>query len=685
MKISLDWLNQYLDPPLPADPDAVDELLTGQGFPVEETVALDGGDFMFDVEVTSNRGDCLSHVGLAREAAAGTGGTLKPPAIELPEAGDTDVQAAASVELRGGALPGCPLYTARVITGLQVGPSPDWLVARLEAVGLRSVNNVVDVTNFVLHELGQPLHAFDLGRLAGRKVVVRHAEKGEPFAAIDGTKHELRADMLVIADGQRPQAVAGVMGGAESEVSDTTTDVLLESAVFDPLSVRTTSRALKLASDSSFRFERGVDPAGVERASTRAAALIVELAGGTLTEGVIRAGALPEEPTRLVLRAERCRKLLGVEIDTAAQAELLGRLGFGCEINGDELTVTVPSHRLDITREVDLIEEVARMHGLDVIPVSPKLSLTARPPQAAVSARRRLAAALVGRGYHEAVTFSFIRPELGEPFLPPEAGQLRLGGDHKKDEPMLRPSLLPSLLRCRKVNQDAGNTGVRLFETASTWRVVDGAAVEKVRLALLADPEQAGPKGHDAAVRSLRGAIDEAVETLGGAAARAQLAVKPCEQSDVFAAAGEVLLGGEHLGVIGLIAPATRKKFDLKSDAVAAELDLPALLRLYPAEPAVAPPPRFPAIERDLSVVVEDAATWSDVAAAVAAVSPDRLEAVEYLGLYRGQPIPAGRKSVSLRLRFRDAARTLRHDEVDPQVGAVIAALQERLGAELRA
>ncbi|MEM8738183.1 MAG: phenylalanine--tRNA ligase subunit beta [Planctomycetota bacterium] len=683
MKISLDWLNTYLEPAVAAD--AVDDLLTGHGFPVEATVEHhDGpaaGDTMFDVEVTSNRGDCLSHVGVAREIAAGNGAALSPPDTELPAPGGEPIEALTAVEVREAEA--CPVYTARVITGVRVGPSPPWLVARLEAVGLRSVNNVVDVTNFVLMELGQPLHAFDLDQLSGGRVVVRPASPGERFTAIDGSRHELSAGTLVIADAEKPQAVAGIMGGADSEVGEATTRVLLESAIFEPLGVRRTGRALKLASDSSFRFERGVDPAGVEAASRRAAALIVEVAGGTLAPGVIRVGSEVPGPATLRLRAERCRALLGVELSADEQAAYLSTLGMSTAVEGDTVLATVPTYRLDLTREVDLIEEVARLHGMDAIPMKPKLEMVVRPPQDPVKARRAVSEVMVAHGYHEAVTFSFVRPNRATRFLPAGAEPLRLEGDHKKDEPMLRPSVLPSLLQCRKLNQDAGNHGVKLFETASTWSIRDGQTVERVRLACLTDAEDAG-----AALRGLRGLFDELAEALGGAATRERLRVEPvdagAESSVIYAAAGRVLLDGRDLGGFGVLGSATQKAFGLQTPVAAAELDLPAWLSLYPPQRSVGALPRFPGIERDLSVIVDEAVAWSQIEAAVAAAEPAMLEGLAFMGIYRGKPIADGQKSVSLRLRFRDPAGTLRHDQVDPQVAGVLGSLRDRVAATLR-
>lgn len=682
MKISLNWLNQYLQPPV--EKHAVDDLLTGHGFPVEDTIEIKagpaGGDVMFDVEVTSNRGDCLSHVGVAREIAAATGATLVLPPTELPTSAGESINRLTRVEMHDAA--GCPVYTARVISGVTVGPSPDWLIARLEAVGLRSINNIVDVTNFVLLELGQPLHAFDLGKLAERRVVVRPAREGEKFKAINGTKYELRSDMLVIADAQRPQAVAGVMGGLDSEVGGDTTDILLESAIFNPLQVRRTGRALKLATDSSFRFERGVDPLGVERASRRAAALILELAGGTLADGVIRCGVVRDEsekPPKITLRSPRCRALVGIELSAEQQADYLNRIGLETQIDDDTVTAAIPSFRLDLQREVDLIEEVARLHGMDAIPVKPRIELIARPPQASVLAKKAVGDVLVAHGYHETITFSFINPDLASPFLPTGAEALLLEGDHKKDEPMLRPSVLPSLLQCRKLNQDAGNHDVKLFESASTWSIVDGQTRETVRLALLHDAAD-----RDEALRELRGAIDEVVETLGGTTARQAIRIDPTEYPGVFATAGMVVCGGTTIGLMGLISDATRDRFAVQTPQVAAELDLPALLAIYPPARVVGALPKFPGIDRDLSVIVDEAVAWTKVAAAVSDAAPAMLEDLVFLGVYRGKPIPTGKKSVSLRMRFRDPATTLRHEQVDPQVAAVMESLSQQLEARLR-
>lgn len=680
MKISLHWLNSYLDPP--AGAEEVETLLTQQGLPIasREQVPGSGGDVALDVEVTSNRSDCLGHMGLAREVAAGSGRRLILPKLVVEGVNENlDLPTASSfVRVTNQNRSLCPVYTARVIVGVKVGPSPAWLVERLAAVGVRGVNNVVDVTNYVMLELGQPLHAFDLDRLAGRRVVVRTAAEGEPFVAIDGSSHRLGKDVLVIADAGKPVAVAGVMGGRDTEITGATTNVLLESAQFDPLSVRRTSRALKLSSDSSYRFERGVDPSGVEFASRRAAAMILELAGGILAEGVIREGADPPIPKTVALRQQRCNELLGTNLTRDQIAEPLERLGLAprWDPDGPRLSCTIPTYRLDLSREVDLIEEVARLRGYEAIPVYPKIEVVARPLQAAVAGRRALSRVLVAHGYYETITFSFTRPEHGRPFVPPDHQPLMIEDERRKSEPMLRPSLLPSLLACRKSNQDVGNDGVRLFECAATWSRCGTDVVERSRLGLIADAPEP-----DVALRQIRGTIEELLVQLQGERG----AEFSPEDRSIYATAALIRLGDAPLGHMGLVAPAIQRLFDLQTRAVAAELDLDALLAGYPPRRNARQLPRFPGIERDLSVVVAEKVRWSQVHQHVLQTQPALLEEVRFIGTYRGTPVPPGCKSVTFRMVFRDLASTLRHEQVDPQVHAVIEALKKTLGAELRA
>ena len=671
MKISLEWLNSYLDRSVAAD--EAERILTAIGFPLEG-VEDQGEDAVLDVEVTSNRGDCLSHIGIARELAAATGRRLREPEVAVVETG-REARTLASVENRD--LHACPLYTARVITGVKVMPSPPWLAARIEAIGLRPINNIVDVTNFVLHEMGQPLHAFDLARLDGRRIIVRPAQEGEQFTAIDTSRHLLAPPMLVIADARVPQAIAGVMGGAASEVTDQTVDVLLESAQFDPLSVRTTSRALRLASDSSYRFERGVDPAGVDRASRRAAQLIVELAGGTLAPGVIMAGEPAIAPRIVPMRPERCSALLGYRLPVERMVQWLAALGLTPELEGDCIHCTIPTHRRDLAREVDLIEEIARLHGYEHIPVEPKMRIVARPPQKLVQVRQTVARVLTAHGFLETINFSFLAPKLGEPFL--DGRELvQVDEDKKKAEPGLRPSLLPSLLGCRKSNQDAGNKEVRLFEIAQTFGRKGDGYQESRRLALLADAQDLS-----GSLRAMRGTIEELLEHLGAE----QIRIVPGQDRAWARPAAHLVDGGGEGPIIGAYGPATPamlKLFDLQTPVVLAEIDYEPLIRNYPPRPRVGPLPRFPAIERDLSLIVDEPVTWEEVDRLIARTRPALLEAVEFVTVYRGKPIAPGRKSVTLRMTFRDPQRTLKHEEVNPQVQAVVDSAARELNAEVR-
>ena len=672
MKVSLHWLNRLLTPAI--DIDEAERLLTAGGFPVEEMLPV-GDDTMIDVEVTSNRPDVLSHVGVAREIAARSERTLDAPECAPPAEAGSAVEALSSVTNDAQDL--CPLYTARVITGVKVGPSPDWLVQALEAVGQRSVNNVVDITNFVLLELGQPLHAFDLSKLAGNKIVVRKAAKDEAFEAIDHSKHKLQDDMLVIADSNKPVALAGVMGGADSEVTESTTDLLIESAMFDELAVRRASRKLKLFSDSSFRFERGVDPLGVEKASNRCCELILELAGGTLSKGVIRVGQDAPSPTTISLRTQRTRDLLGIELDAKQQADLLEALGIETTIEGDTLTTTIPSYRLDLVREIDLIEEIARQHGLANIPTQSKINIVAHHPQHNVEAKRAIVETLVAHGYHETITPSLIPLKDAEKFVVNNE-PASLNSDMRRQDNTLRPAVLPSLLACRKLNQDVGNSDIKLFEIASGWSKRDEQIQEGRQLAVLRDADDV-----QEAVSELKGTITELVHALGGASASDSLSFEKIDDP-WYEVAAVIKLGDMMTGSFGLTKQAFTDHFGLQTRVVSALICMQNITSLYPPTHEAGELPKYPAIQRDLSVVVDEATPWQSIAETITTANPALLESTNFVGTYRGKQVGKGKKSVTLRMQFRDPSTTLRHEQVDPQVETVVKALGEKVGAELR-
>lgn len=710
MKTSLAWLNSYLD--RPTDAEEADRLLTAVGFPLDGQDEVVSGDLLLDVEVTSNRSDCLSHLGVAREVAAASGRTLNAPDLTIPDASrDASQQAGDFVTVTNDRPDLCPLYTARVIRNVKVGPSPDWLQERLRAIGAEPINNVADITNFVLMEMGQPLHAFDLDKLKGKQIIVRDADgaggpdgKGEAMAALNGDSYVMGPENLVIADAEDPVAIAGVMGGELSKVTEETSDVLLEAALFDIVSVRQTVRSLKvkvhnkLGTESSFRFERGLDPNGVDRASLRCAQLICEIAGGTLVEGAVRVGPLAEEanaeklqPKQLGMRVQRCRDLLGIDISDERMAELLGRLAFNPQLKDGVITCTVPTYRLDLTREIDLIEEVVRLENLDAIPVQDKIHINAKSIQPNIAARQIVGRVMQAHGYFETCTLTRLHEGHGSAFLRAGEEPVILYTEHHRDRPMLRPSVLPSLLIWRKANQNAGNRDVRLYETSSVFSTKDGQRTQRQVIGVLCDVGE----DKQTTLRDVRGTLSELTERLGGAAL---LQFEPIADGEhpLYEAAANVLLNGEPIGVIGVLhqKPAIDKArgitkqaqdlCDLITPMVAAELELPPLVELYPPTRIVQDLPTYPAIERDLSVVVDEPITWAQIEATVRDLSPALMEDLSFMKVYRGKPIEKGQKSVSFRMLFRDPDATLRHEQVDPQVAAVVAALKDKLGAELR-
>jgi phenylalanyl-tRNA synthetase beta chain len=703
MLISTTWLSTYL-PPGPPTTEAIQHALIEAGFPIESTTPLPGGDVRLDVELTSNRGDCLSHLGLAREVAAKLGLSLRSPfaAPAKPAADPTDIRSLVSVE---NTIPhACPRFTARVIRNVKVGPSPAWLKDALEAVGQRSINNVVDVTNYINFELGHPCHAFDLAKLDGNKLVIRLAHKNEKLTTLDGKSRTLVGHEMVVADATRAQGLAGIIGGGESEVSPTTTDVVLEVATWDPVLVRRAARHHQVRTDASHRYERYVDARCVDAAANRAASLLAEVSGGKVCTGSIEAGpALPPQ-TIVSLRPQRCRELLGADIADATMTTLLAALEVAVQSDGPALRCIIPPFRPDLSREIDLIEEIGRLHGLEKIPTHEKMAIVAKPPQTSERARRELSSLLAGMGFFETVTFSFTSPKEAELFLPAGLATVAVDDDRRKEDPTLRPSAIAGLLACRRGNQHAQSAApgdVRLFEISAVFaQAAQGTTpvtVENFNVALLADVTIKGKSASvselQLGVRTLRGAIESIVRAMAGTGPGSpELRIEPsAPHASAFdpRAYAKITLAGEPLGYIGLIAPAAQTLYDLATPQVGAELNLAALTKHYPPVAAVAALPAFPGIERDLSLIVDERVTWEKVSAQIAmakATRPsDRLDAWHFVATYRGQQIGKGLKSMTVRLAFRDATRTLRHEEVDGPVAAIVADLQKAVGATLRA
>jgi phenylalanyl-tRNA synthetase beta chain len=670
MKILLSWLNDYVETgDLAAEQIA--QILSDLGLPYEQIEYL-SGDAVIDVEVTGNRGDCLSYIGIARELAAATARELKIPAVKLDESKKA-VAGFASVEILEPDL--CLRYTARVIESAKVGPSPDWLSSRLKAVGMRTVNNVVDATNYAMLETGQPPHAFDYAKLAQGKIIVRKAAAGERLVSIDGTKCNLGTDMLIIADGRGPVAIAGVMGGLDTEVGQTTSTILLEDAYFAPLTVRTASRRLALPSEAAFRFERIVDIEMVDWASKRTAQLIMQVAGGKLARGVLDVYPRKSTPKKATLRLSRLNKLLGTGIPAEEALKILSRLGFQPRHNDDLINCSVPSWRSDVYREADLIEEVARVYGYNRIPTDRKIRIEVTPVDARHKLTESIGAYLNGCGFYETINVGFVDNAVAQLFIRPgNKEHLAVKDISRKTTNLLRQTLIGSLLGVLKTNLNADNTPCRIFEIADTFIPTEkqgGLPIEKTKLTMVCDSD----------FRDLRGVIEGLMKNIDK---DAQIVFAPAHL--VWAGDGaEVVVNGKVIGSVGIVSPAVKEKFDFKDlSPLAAELDFDQLMALQTVRIKLKPIPKFPAIDRDLSIVVDEKVSWAQIADAVNKKASDQLESVRFVDIYRGKGIPAGKKSVTLSVRFRDEDGTLTHDTVDRLEADIVAGLSESTGAQLR-
>ncbi|RUL88894.1 phenylalanine--tRNA ligase subunit beta [Tautonia sociabilis] len=672
MIVSWNWLTDYVRLDMTADELA--ERLTLTGLNHEGTVEV-GGDLAIDLEVTSNRPDCLGHLGVAREIAAVFGArNYREPDPHPAEAGPP-VGTLTSVLVEEPGL--CPRFTARVVTGAKVGPSPWWMRKRLETLGVRCVNNVVDITNYVMFECGQPLHAYDLHALAGRRLVVRKARAGERLVAINGRTYELTPEMLVIADAERPVGLAGVMGGLETEIVDATTDLLIEAAQFDSLSVRRTSRALGLMSPSSYRFERPMDPERTDWASRRCAELILELAGGILHEGVIDiASEPPPERPAVMLRFGQIARVLGIEIPRIRVEAILESLGMQ-RVWHDEHAATFrpPSWRSDLEREIDLIEEAARVFGYEQIPEDQPVPLAASSLGRRERIERALREALTGLGLDEAVCFSLVPDELIAPLdpMPVEPPIRAEHADFRKNN-ALRQSLIPSLLAARAHNEAHGVADARLFEIAHVYlpRIGRPLPDESPRVGLVAGVDFLG----------IKGIVEALLDRLHLAD---RLEARPASPSPMAPGrAAELLLGSLHLGYAGEIDPEAGRRLGLRGRCAAAELNLDAIIEQADLAPSYRPVPVYPAVSRDLSLVVDKALPWAELARVARSTGGPTLESIQFLDTFEGPGIPKGRHSLHFGLTFRHSDRTLTGEEVDASIRAIVDACRTRFDATLR-
>ncbi|MCX7634323.1 MAG: phenylalanine--tRNA ligase subunit beta [Syntrophales bacterium] len=653
--------------------------------------ALDLKDTVLDIGVTPNRADCLSIVGVAREVAAITGKTLRYPQVTLVEDGE-DIHDLTSVTIMDPDL--CPRYSARVIKEVTIGPSPLWMRQRLEAVGLRSINNIVDITNFVMMELGQPLHAFDFRFLEEGRIVVRRSREGETFISLDEKERLLRSDTLMICDGVKPVAIAGIMGGLNSEVKDDTTTVLLESAYFLPASIRRSSRWLGMATDAAFRFERGVDPEGVIRALDRAAALMAELGGGRVCRGIIDAYPNPLPVVKdIPLRVSRVRTFLGSDVGEEEMTDILRRLEMVVEPgSAGEYRVTPPTFRVDITREIDLIEEIARLHGYEKVPVTmPSASGTPEGKTNKEILEDEIRVMMRGCGYSETITYSFIPVSFPERLDIPEDKErcVKISNPLSEEQGVMRTTLLYSLLDVMGRNARAGIHDLKIYELGRVYfqRGRGELPDEQQRLGILASgcryDNSWHHKGVDVDFYDVKGCIENTLAALNIRDVRF-LADKdvpflhPGRSSRIYS-------GGRSLGILGEVHPRVRERFDLRRPVIVAELDMDALLALWkPQRMSFTEISKFPPSLRDVAFIVGEQMDAQVLLDAALAQNKEILEKVSIFDIYRGGNLPEGKKSIGIRFIYRSLNKTLTDDEINATHAQVIQAVMEASSAIIR-
>ncbi|MDO9027184.1 MAG: phenylalanine--tRNA ligase subunit beta, partial [bacterium] len=684
MKISYNWLKEFIDFNW-----SVKELagkLTFAGVEIEGIEELPGGDFQLDLEITPNRPDCLSFLGLAREIRALNGGQINVPGCQVTE-GPQDVNSLAKVEVEDQQ--GCPRYLARVITGVKVAESPEWLKKKLESIGLRPINNVADITNLALYEFGHPLHAFDLDKLSGQKIIVRRAKKDEAMVTLDGTERKLTPEYLLIADAQRPAAIAGIMGGMESEISSATKNVLLESAYFDPPLIRRGSRDLCLKSDASYRFERGADPNILEQAVNRAARLISEIAGGQIAKGIIDVSAKKFPADReLKLRPEKVCSLLGADIKPERMTEILNALELKSNISGNVINVHVPSFRADLSREADLIEEIGRIYGYDNLPsegITPwPVPGVQRPREKAVD---NIVTALVSQGFCQHYGLPLMDPshyaKLGSA---QEANMVELDNPLSSDLSVLRPMLLPGLLEAGQRNLNNGLNRARLFECGLVFAPGKPVPSESLKLGILACGEKENqswdrkPGSFD--FFDLKGTLDvmfEALKIKGISYSQNFKTPKP------FLHPGrsvELLLDGAVIGWAGELNASVLKAWDIKEKLYCSELELEPILKLMEgAVSQFSEIPKFPAVKRDLAIMIPQPVTSREILDAITKTGGATLERAELFDLYSGDQVEKGQKSLAFSLVYRHPERTLNDAEVNQVHQEIVKVLKDKFGA----
>ena len=639
------------------------------------------GDVIFDLDITPNRPDCLSVIGVAREVAALTGKKINLTEASYEEA-SPPIEKQVSIEIKAPDL--CPRYSASLITGIKIADSPPWMQERLIACGMRPINNIVDVTNYVMLEYGEPLHAFDYNQLRGKKIIVRRAGEGEIMVTLDGVKRTLSSQTLVIADEERAVAIAGVMGGADSEVMDETTAILLEAANFNPASIYNTGNTLGLPSEARLRFERGISPGLTIPALKQATQLIARLSGGKAAKGII--DVYPGKPERkpILLSIERVNAFLGVEFTPEQIEKALTSLGFEVKPSGPDFRVTAPYWRSDISLVEDLIEEIARIIGYERIPIT-MLSepLPRQNPDPIINLKREVRRSLTGYGFQEVINYSLTSLELINKLLLKPLEPVRLANPMTADQEYLRPSLRPNLLPALAANRRHEAGSIRLFELGRVYRprAKDLPSEPEIVCGLLSGPKsEPSWRGGEEAVDffETKGVVEGLLSQLGIEAnfeAGDDDSLHPSRQA-------AVVIGGKRVGIFGELHPKVTEAFELSGAVYLIEINLTALLPFTLGHRLYQPIPRFPAVVRDIALIVDAGVNNSQVRDIITGFS--LVSQVALFDLYTGGQLPKGKKSLAYRITFQSPSQTLTDDEVNKVLEKILAKLSKQLGATLR-
>ena len=694
MVISYNWLRELTGTAL--TPLELRERLTLVGLAIDAVEEIEG-DSVLDVEVPSNRPDCLSHIGIAREVSVIENSKVQSPKSKVPKTAGK-ASDFTSVEIKDHDL--CPRYAARVVREVKIAPSPSWLAKRLGEIGQRPINNVADITNYVLHEFGQPLHAFDLAKLAEQRIVVRRANAGEKLTTLDGAERKLDSQMLVIADAIQPVALAGIMGGLDSEISVATTDVLIESAYFNPDSVRRTARQLAMDTEASRRFERGADRENVLQAQARCVELICDIAGGVASEDAIDVYPKPLPARSIQFRPARVESLTSLQVETTEMTRILAALGFRQSDleKEDALSFVVPSWRIDVSIEEDLVEEIARHVGYDKIASELPPSNFAGEYQPAERKRRDLRRTLTSLGFDEAINFSFIDTVHDEqiehlPGLQSEVAEatgtalVTLNNPILDDATRMRPTLLPGLLESIRHNLNHGTRDVRLFEIGRVFAEFKAKELPREREALgLVATGGSTEQGRAQASREIdfyeiKGALEAACDAMKlGPLSFCSAKFKHLRQGQ---AAIITLADGTAIGSAGRLAESIATSYKFRQPVYVAELDLTTLLDSERRSAQYTPLPRYPSVTRDVTLLVSREVNFADVVRFVDSAQIGNYAGVTLVGTYEGKNIPEDKRSITLRMEYRSSEGTLRDDEVEEQHRALIDSLLDKFSAKL--